>query len=336
MSWWDAEKVRMLHRAKLTAAFLHTRTGTWLLATATAVLVWWGIREGTSHSQQLENVPVTVHAPKGWMVVSQAPREVNLTFKGSRNDMVALRREMVQVTVNLQDVLDTAPQTIALGAQHISAPRGVSVVSDQIFPQKVTVLMQPEITAKVKVRLVTRNMLPVGYDRVSEILTPSVVEVTGPANEVRGLDSVATEPVNLDGRTDSIHEPVLPLAKPAESSHIRYDRGSVQLDMGIIARLETRSFQQLPLRLLVPAGQSLRGDLDPESCNVTVHGRPEDMAKVTADDIRLFVEPATLVASETPTRRDVRANLPDGVTLVSIDPPSALVRMVGPAAPEAR
>ena len=185
-------------------------------------------------------------------------------------------------------------------------------------------------TSLVPVRLVTQNMLPTGYETVSVSISPSAIEVTGPKSAVDGLSSVPTEPFNLDGRVDSVHQTRFPLAEPPAISMLTYGAETVQLDVEIAARRSERTFRALPVRLLVPGGLPVQAELGPEVCDVTVSGGDAVIGRLTADDIRLFVEPVSFIPSETPATRVVQAKLPAGVTIQAITPPELSVRMVRP------
>lgn len=314
--------------------FFATQMGTWLLSILAAVIVWAVVREKTSNTQVMEAVPLAVHVPDGWMVVSQSSRQVNLMVKGTKSELAGLRRDAVQVTVNLKNrpiANDAAMVSVTLGSDYVSLPRGVRLES--ISTNQVTIQMERIQTALVPVRLVTQNMLPTGYETVSVSISPSAIEVTGPKSSVQGLSSVATEPLNLDGRVDSVHQTRFPLAAPPTLAMLSYGVETVQLDVEIAARRSARTFRALPVRLLIPGGLPVQAELEPEVCDVTVSGSDAVIAGLTADDIRLFVEPVSFIPSETPATRVVQAKLPAGVTVHAITPSDLSVRMVRPDTP---
>ncbi|MBQ9344361.1 MAG: YbbR-like domain-containing protein [Kiritimatiellae bacterium] len=312
-------------------AFLHSRAGTWTLAVLAAVLLWWTVREATSNIQSLDAMPLTVHAPDGWMVVEQSVREVNLTFKGSKSEMAELRRDAVQVALNMQTNANTNTFAVLLGPEQVTGPRGAHLES--ISPARLRLRMEPVLTRQIPIRLVTQSILPDGYEIVHTTLTPSVISVTGPSSSVSRLASVPTEPLNLSGLVSPVHATTFRVQPPPENSHLSYGARTVQLDVGIAARRGEKFFPNLPVRLLVPPGQPLLAELTPETCNVTLHGRETVLASLKADDVRLFVEPSTFVASPNTVLRKVQAQLPAEIPHVMLDPPEVLVRIL-PSAPD--
>lgn len=305
---------------------LGARGRTLLLSLAVAVLVWYGIRVLTGFSTLVTGVPVEIQAPPGWIVLEPGRVAVDIAFMGTREDQRLLNRDQVKVSVDLRTHTDTAPCVHRFAAADINAPG--SPVMERTSPEQIVVRMDRQATKQVPVHLYTQNMLPAGYEQKAPLITPATIQLTGPESVLSRIDSISTQPVDLDGRIRTFTRRGLRLEAPSGdgAAYVRMDPPTVTIELPIVERSSTVAFNDVPIAMLCPPGQALQATVVPDTASVTLKGPPELADALTASDVRLFVD-ATGADGTVPVLRPVHADLPDRISLVHTDPPQARVHL---------
>jgi len=311
-----------IHRKILN--FLGSRNGIRLLSVLAAVIVWYTIQAATSNTTLVTDIPLSVQPPPGWIVIDQSEATVDVAFLGSRDDLRDLSREFIKATVDVRDHDQNGAFQVSLGPANINAPGSARI--DFIRPTTLTIRLDREITKQVPVKVETQNLLPDGYEIKQMVITPAMVELSGPAQRLAELESVNTIPVDLDGRIRSMNKRKLVLVPNSRMTGVELHPASVTLDLTIIERSISEQFDDLPIHPLLPAGQELLVEVDPEVATLKVKGRPKKIKKLTADDLRVYVD-ATKVSGNKAVKLPIQAILPDGITLVRAAPAKASVKV---------
>ena len=297
--------------------FLGTRNGIRAVAFVAAVIVWYAIRAATSNSTLVTDVPLAIQPPADWSVVECSAKTIDVAFLGTRDDLRYLNRELIKAAVDARAHGSGEPLTVALGAANVNTFGNARI--DFIRPATVTLRLDRKIAKQVPVKVETQNLLPDGYEIEKTVVTPATVELSGPAQILDGVESVSTAPVDLDGRIRSINKRRLPLVAGDNFADVKLDPEAVTLDLAIVERSISARYPDLPILPMMQPGRALRVELDPDVATLTVKGRPERINALAAEDLRLFVDVATL-AGDKSTALPIRAVLPDGITLVRTEP----------------
>jgi len=298
--------------------FLGSRNGIRLVSVLAAIATWYAIRAATSNSIVITDIPLAVQPPPGWTIVERSAKAVDVAFLGTRDDLRYLNRELIKATVDVRDRTTNQTFVVELGPADINAPGTARV--EFIRPSAVSIRLDREITKEVRVAFDIQNQLPDGYELEAVTVNPESVEISGPARHLARIDSIRTLPIDLDGRIRSINKRRIALVPDSRTPGVTLDPPYVTLDLTIAERFLTAPFSDVPILPLLPPGRRLRADLDPAAAAVTVKGRPKLINNLQADDIRLFVDAAS-VEETGPVDLSVRAVLPGGVSVAGIDPP---------------
>ena len=310
---------------------LNTRGGIFLVSLGIATLAWFGIRALNGFSTLVTDIPVSIQPPTGWIVLDSDIKTVDITFLGTRESQRFLSRDLVKVSVDLRDRADTAPVRHVFSAADVNAMGSPTI--DHIRPDAITVRMDRQITKQVPVRLETQNMLPDGYEQQAPVITPATVQLTGPESQLRLVESVSTQPVDLDGRVRTFTRRGQRLVPPGGAAGtVRVEPPTVTLEIPIVERFATLQFDDQPIEVLGPPDRDFRTGLLPDAASVTVKGPPELVKILAAAEIRLFVE-ATGAEGTAPVPRAIQAHLPEKISLVRIDPPLAKLQVAYPETP---
>jgi hypothetical protein len=176
-----------------------------LAAFALAVVLWALVR--SDPSQRSDVFSVSVRAEVGddaWTLAADPdPGTVQVRFRGPTGDLIRLAREGTSLAIPLDSVAG-ADTLVELRRDWVAIDPGSGLVVEDIVPASVRLRLEPTLSTLVHIRVVIRGALPDGMALAAPVgLDPQVVRVRGPGRRVRAIDSISTEPLDLDGVTAS-------------------------------------------------------------------------------------------------------------------------------------
>jgi len=117
--------------------WLTSHTGLKVIALTLAIFVWFFVKAVTSDSRLVEGVPVEVKAGAGLTVTHFSPRTVNVTVRGSTEDLRQASRYELFAVLDLQREDRPGSFKVALTPYDIRHPRRVQVMT--VEPTNITV-----------------------------------------------------------------------------------------------------------------------------------------------------------------------------------------------------
>ncbi len=197
---------QLLAARRWVRALLFDDWGLKLLALGITLVLWYGVMSGREPAAiRLRGIELVYLLPDG-MDISNEPRgEVQVTLRGSRQALDALNVRNLVASVNLRDhkagerVVRFTPERITM-----ELPDGVQI--EKIEPGTVPLRLEPSIEREIEVRAQFDGELPGGYKLHSVQITPSKVRVRGPESHVNKLEQALTEPISVEGRTESFSD----------------------------------------------------------------------------------------------------------------------------------
>lgn len=190
------------------------RARTWalrLLALGISIGIWFNasVEDRLVPSERVVEASVSFNRPRGFMVIDPVGT-VSVRLIGNKRAIRQLSPYEVSVSVDLSPRQEGSA-TIKLGRENVLAPSGLEVVS--IEPSTIQVDLEREITQRVPVAPEIIGK-PAAGAIVGEVeVSPNQVLVSGPASKLERIGALATEPVNLEGRT-STFEVSVPVLSP--------------------------------------------------------------------------------------------------------------------------
>lgn len=120
-----------------------TDTGLKIVALALAIVTWFFVRAVTSDQRTVEGVPLEIRVKPGMNVAQTSTHTVNVTVRGTTEDLrLASRNEMFAV-VNLSQVDEAGRIEAPINTHAVSHPRRVLVVA--VEPTNVVVHLEKSI-----------------------------------------------------------------------------------------------------------------------------------------------------------------------------------------------
>jgi hypothetical protein len=146
------------------------------------------------------SVPLSVSMNDEYVPSSQYPRTVRATLRGESNALFAIQDDDVRASLDLSSYHAEGKYRVPVQIERKGSALGVDPLEIRTDPSDVAVSMEKRITRVVPVTPSFKGFLEPGYELVSFELSPSEVEVSGPASSVSRVNDVQTDFIELAGR----------------------------------------------------------------------------------------------------------------------------------------
>jgi hypothetical protein len=293
-----------------------------LLCLILAFLAWQGIRENIGFEVSVSNVAVEVDLPEGWAVWEKSIHQVNILFRGSREDIRYLNSGQLRVVVPLSEPAAGEEIHFRLKEKHLKNPTGAKVV--RFSPSDIFVKVDRESERLLPVKAATEEALPDGLEIEKIACTPASVRVSGAEQILRKMQNIHTEPISMKDRQSSFKESI-PIALPP-IGRVEVDPDWVSVEVVLEQHTSIRDFEGIPVRILCASGESRRMELEPRMIRVTVKGPQQRIEQIRETELYAFVNCSDLTES-TEYDLPVNINLPSGVQLVKTEPSTVHIRI---------
>lgn len=178
-----------------------------LLSLVIAVILWTFLM-GERHLEVGYTVPLELdNVPEGLMVASEVPTLVDVRLSGSRTRLSRLGPSDLRLTLDL-DELDPGPTTFRRLEERLALPGGVRVT--RLSPNSVEVTLERVGEKSVPVKVLLTGVAAPGFELDKVGVKPETVVITGAESEIRTVNEVETDPVDISGTRDSFSQ-VIPL-----------------------------------------------------------------------------------------------------------------------------
>lgn len=187
------------------------------------------------------------------MLVSEIPDEIRVTLRGSRSVLNAVRRDGMQPIQ--MDLRDANAHFYYFEQEELELPAGASIV--QIAPAAVPLTWVDRAERRVRVDPVFEGEVAEGNLLVGSVVDPSSVQIRGAASEVRRIEVVRTQPVDLTELGPGRHQRRVPLT--ALPDHVTYvDTVSVVVTVTVEEEEGSRNFEDLEVSVVGGEDVTLR------------------------------------------------------------------------------
>jgi YbbR domain-containing protein len=185
-----------------------------LVSLVLATCTWFFVKGITSDSRLIEGVPVEVKAKPGLTVLQTSASTINLTVRGTREDVRQASRQDLSAVVDLTHDDRVGPITVKLTPRSVRHSRRVQV--SEIDPSEITVNVDEMIERELPVQPQLAGELPPNLSIERVVTQPETVRVSGPKIPLSKMTGITTLPIDVTGRRTSFRERVelTPLAFP--------------------------------------------------------------------------------------------------------------------------
>jgi YbbR domain-containing protein len=268
-----------------------------LLSLLMAVLSWHMIRDSISLEVVIPDIRLQIRAREGTAVLNQSAATVDVTFRGSQEDVQRLDPRRIQAVVELPDDGAAMPSEIEITPAIIRGVRGARAVA--VHPTRIHVALDRQDQKRLPVKARTVGV-PLFGAVESVVCEPGSVILRGPAARLRTTEAVYTQPVDVDGRVESFSRHAA-IQAPGDNWVAEMDPAEVQVKVTIVTRTGGKEWKAMPVKAVVDPGQAVTIDIEPSAVDVVVTGRSNVLAQAETGQLCVFANCSGLSAPGTYT-----------------------------------
>jgi YbbR domain-containing protein len=134
-----------------------------------------------------------------YVITTPVPETVSVRLRGRRSDLRNVSSQLLEVPVDLAWVTRAGTATITLYPQALNVPDEIEVLS--IEPNKIQFTVEKLSQSAVTIRPFIYGEAAPGHMADTPVVEPVQALVSGPASQIRSLEEVSTERINISGRT---------------------------------------------------------------------------------------------------------------------------------------
>jgi YbbR domain-containing protein len=198
--------------------------GLQILSLCLAVSLWFAVHR-EEKAVVVVNVPTELRSvPPKMMVVNQTADTISVRLKGAKSlisGFVPGEIELPQQGKSLR--LRQGENYLPVDPKQISVPPGIEVLG--VTPATIRVVLERTAMKEFLIRPIIEDSPPRGFVIRRVTSSPASVNVRGPKRELLGIARVATEPISVEGRTETFSQSVY-LEPPG--NHITWKDGEVK------------------------------------------------------------------------------------------------------------
>lgn len=313
----------MKHRIQRIKRFFSNNAGMKALALVLAALSFYAIR-GITGFEIRYDVPLEVIVEEGVAVLEKETRIVEVTFRGSPEDLRRLEQKQIKALVKPKTVALSGSESVPITARDIKGVSGVTVV--KIKPSAVVLTFDREAQKVVHVVKPQTTGTPlVGNAEVE--YEPQEVTLRGPRLRLQGLETVSTEPIDVDGRVESFTRTIRVLS-PSDKWVSEMEPDEITVYVKIVTEMVSHSWTNVPVLAATEPGTGMSVRFVPPSVTVTLAGRPEVIAGVRSNKLCAFV---TCMESDLSTTNmlPVSVHIPPGSEVTAAIEPEKVRAIAG-------
>jgi YbbR domain-containing protein len=175
----------------------------WKLAALAASCLLWIVINGANDLTASVSAPVQYrNLPGGLEIGSDMTEQVHLILRGPSPLLSRAAANPSPVVLDLSEVHAPGEKTFSITPANVRLPGGVTL--ERAMPGQIRLRLERWLPKDVRVH-VRLEHVPAGMQAVVEEMAPPLLTITGPENQVRAIDEVEADPIDVqaldkDGR----------------------------------------------------------------------------------------------------------------------------------------
>ncbi|MEI8121275.1 MAG: CdaR family protein [bacterium] len=251
-----------------------------------SLLTWYIIQDTISFEIEIPDIHLQIRVQDGMAILNQSISTVDVTLRGSQEDIQLLDPRRLQAVVELSGDSSPLPQEIQLTPAMIKGIRGVRAIAVHPSSLLVTLDRQDERRVPVKGRTTGAPL----FGQVEAVLCdPSIVLLRGPAAKLKTTDCVYAQPVDVDGRVESFVRRCMVQA-PGDNWVASLDPAEVQVKVVISGKSAGKQLKNVPVNTIMEPGHLMAVDVEPPSVDVTLTSRLNESISADTVQVRVFAD----------------------------------------------
>ena len=167
----------------------------WKLAALAASCLLWVVINGANDLTGSVSAPVQYrNLPANLEIGNETAEQVHLILRGPSPLLSRAAANPSPVVLDLSDVHAPGEKTFSITTANVRLPGGVTL--ERAVPGQIRLRLERLLPKDVRVR-VRMEHVPAGMRAVVEEMAPTLLTITGPENQVRTIDEVEADPIDV-------------------------------------------------------------------------------------------------------------------------------------------
>ena len=167
----------------------------WKLAALAASCLLWVVINGANDLTGSVSAPVQYrNLPANLEIGNETAEQVHLILRGPSPLLSRAAANPSPVVLDLSDVHAPGEKTFSITTANVRLPGGVTL--ERAVPGQIRLRLERLLPKDVRVR-VRMEHVPAGMRAVVEEMAPPLLTITGPENQVRTIDEVEADPIDV-------------------------------------------------------------------------------------------------------------------------------------------
>jgi len=274
-----------------------------LLAVSLAFAIWVFV-SGEERTVKDFEVPLDVQLPDHLALLEAPQPTVSVRLRGPESLIRRVRPVGMALRVALTD-LPPGDQEVQLTKADLSGvPRGVDV--DYIDPSSMRVNLDERGRLKFPINVAFLGQPPQGYAFYGARVTPQELTLEGPKSQLSLVETLKTQTVRLDQRTEPFTATVTVV--PGHASLRVVETAPIKVSVEVDVAPVERTFNQVPVEAV---GQVYETTVSPTHTAVTLSGPPALLEELRPGQLRLVVDVSQLTPFDQPRQVAMQLDLVD-------------------------
>jgi YbbR domain-containing protein len=307
--------------ARLPDSLVTTLSKNWdiRLIAAIIALVLWLLVLASKAIEATKEVPVVYKTSEGLVVGPNSPEKVLFRLSGARAFLRSVLERPDTIIVNLESE-KKGSALVRFFSDSIEVPLGVRVA--EVSPSIVNIKIEKIRSKWVPLRLVFSGSPPSGFELKETSLSPEKVLVKGPSSVIPTVKWVQTQAIDLNELKESTSMQV-DVTELGSNLDVEVMKSPVAT-LEIIRKQENLVIGDVPIKISEDDERVVQ--LTPSTVEVILKGAPEKLQSFDKSSLKASVSLKNL------QRRvfhdlSVSVELPEGLELIEINPPSVKGRI---------
>lgn len=197
--------------------------------------------------QRYFSVALVVESNGEFVPATTYPRTVKIRLRGETDSIYPIQEGDVTASIDLAKFTAEGDVRVPVRAHLSGTALGIDPLEVTVEPAEVSLRLEHRVAKKVPVNPDFRGFPETGFELTGFTVNPATVEVSGPRSSMAKIASIATESVDLSGRSSNFSGSALLLQGDQLVSVS--GTGRVEYNVAIEPTTYVRSFTDIPIQL---------------------------------------------------------------------------------------
>ncbi len=196
-------------------------------------------------------IPLSVYENGNVRVVSITDKNVHVTVKGRKEDVVTLEASDFETYIDISALVEEGEYEVPVKVQLSENATIMESLEVVVEPSEVTVTVAEYASAYVPVVASVAGTPSHGYELGDVMVDPPSIKIFGPKDIVQTIDKLITEPISLNERSESF---VLETGIVNDNKMIEFPETSrVSVSVGLLQSTTKKVYTDIPVAVMQPS-----------------------------------------------------------------------------------